>query len=421
MAKFTQVELSHTEKKLWIETRSAVLWSCPAFTHILFSMLNPSGGELAAYFTKDVPIAATDGENLLLNPETFFKYSLPKRVFIVAHEIMHCILNHCIMLRPYKASGKVHFKDGTSLPYDHKTMNVAMDLVINDVLIKSQVGQFPEDGCHDVNIATADDSFLDAYQKLYKDQQKNGGKGGGGGGKGQGFDQLLDPGAASGKDPGQAAQGRSQAAWDAAVAGAIAAAKVQGKLPGALERLLGEVLEPEVSWQDHIRALFARRVGNSSYDWRKADRRFIQRDIFSPARSGYGCGEIVVGVDTSGSIGQRELDVFFAEMRGILEELKPSKVYLVWCDAKVHKVDELDSAADLMGLKPYGGGGTDFKPVFKWADEEGIKPEALVYFTDMLGDFPKTDPGYPVIWGDIYGRVAPPFGDVVHIKMRDKK
>lgn len=439
MFKMTPVEIDATQKRMWIDTRSALLWTCPAFTHILFTMLNPEKGELAAFFTKDIDVAATDGENLIINPEEFFKYTLSERVLIVAHEILHCVFNHVNLCRPFTLSGKVKYLDGTVLPYEHRLMNMAMDYVINDVLVQSKVGTMPKDGCWDQNIATKDDNFLDTYKKVYKDQggkgkggqgQKPGGgngagQPGGGGqqghGKGQGFDTLVPAGAVSGKDPGQAAQGRSQAAWDAAVAGAIATAKLQGKLPGALERLLSEVLEPKVSWQDHIRALFNRKVGNSGYDWRKPDRRMIQRDIFSPARSGHGCGEIVVGVDTSGSIGQKELDVFFAEMRGILEDLKPTKLYLVWCDAKVHKVEELDNSADLDGLKPYGGGGTDFRPVFDWVYNEGINPDALVYFTDMLGEFPKTEPRYPVIWADIHGRVKAPFGDLVHIDIREKK
>lgn len=411
------VEIDAATKRKWTETRSALLWSCPAFTHILFSMLNPSKGELAAIFTRDIPIAATDGENLILNPDKFFQYTLAERVFIVAHEILHCIYNHCILSRPFRQSGKVKYADGTSLDYDAELMNVAMDLVINDALIKSNVGSFPKEGCHDTSIATADDSFLDAYKKVFK-KKPGGGGNGKGPGKGGGFDVILDPGTGQGKDPGKAAQGRSQAEWDTAVAGAIAAAKAQGKMPAALERLLSEVLEPTVPWQEHIRSFFARKVGNSAYDWRKPDKRMIQRDIFTPARSGYGCGDVIVAVDTSGSIGQRELDVFFAELRSIIEDVKPTKVWLLWCDAQVHRVDELDSGADLAGLKPVGGGGTDFRPVFEWAEQSSVRADALVYFSDMLGTFPNYTPGMPVIWADIYGRMKAPFGETIAIPLR---
>lgn len=402
------VTLSPEDKRKWIETRSALLWTAPAFTHLLFSMLNPTKGELAALFTDDVPIAATDGSNLILNPKTFFKYSLGERIFIVAHEVLHCVFNHCVLSRPFRQTKKVKYADGSELPYDAQLMNVAMDLIINDLLIESKIGNFPKEGCHDTKIATHKDSFLDAYKKVFKQNPGGGG----------GFDVLLDPGAAQGKHPDQAAQERSETAWGTAVAAAMAAAKAQGKLPAALERMFSEILEPEVSWQDMIRAFFARKVGAGSYDWRKPDRRLIQRDIYAPQRSGNGCGDVVVAVDTSGSIGQRELDVFFAELRGILEDVRPNKVHLVWCDAKVHHVDELDQSSELGGLKPHGGGGTAFEPVFTWIDEHNVRPDALVYLTDGMGSFPKSAPDYPVVWGSIYEQSKYPFGDVVNIPLK---
>ena len=429
----TTTTLTPPQQRAWTETRSLLLWSAPAFTSILYSMLNPEKGSLAATFTKDVPIAATDGNHLILNPDTFFPIPLKKRVFVVAHEIMHCILNHCALMRSFRISGKVKYPDGSELPYEQETMNMAMDYVINDLLIQSGVGEFYEEGLHDISIAIGKDSFVDAYKKLYKNKPSDNRKGkGSGSGQGQGqgqgngkpepkgFDVLLDPGTVQGKDPGKAQSDRSEAEWNTAVAAAVASAKAQGKLPAALERFFSEVLSPEVEWQEKIKAFFARKVGGGSFDWRRPDRRLIQRDIVAPSRSGHGAGDVVVAVDTSGSIGQRELDVFFGEMRGILEDVRPQRMFVVWCDAKVHKVDELDSASDVGGLKPAGGGGTAFAPVFDWIDSEGLIPDALVYLTDGLGSFPSRAPTYPVLWGDIMGCVKYPFGDVVSIPLKKK-
>lgn len=405
------VQLTSEQKRKWIETRSALLWKCPAFTHILFTMLNPTQGELAALFTEEVPIAATDGTNLILNPQTFFAMTLGERVFVVAHEILHCILNHCVLSEPMRRLNKVKYTDGKELPYKQNQMNAAMDYIINDILITDRVGTFPTIGLHDTKIATQSDSFLDTYRKIYEEDD--------GKGAGKGFDQIMSPGAGQGKDPTQAAQERSQAEWNAAVAGALASAKAQGKLPASLERLLGEVLEPTVSWQDHIEAFFARKVGTGGYDWRKPDKALMSREIFHPRRAGNGCGDVVVAIDTSGSIGQRELDTFFGELSGILEDVQPTKIYVVWCDAKVHKVDEVEKGDDIRSLKPKGGGGTDFRPVFDWAYDNDIFPEALVYLTDGLGSFPKDPPLYPVLWGDILGRqVTYPWGDVVDVKLK---
>lgn len=412
MTDMKRIDLTAEQKRKWIETRSAMLWSCPAFTHILFSMLNPEGGELAAVFTKDVPIAATDGANLILNPEAFFALTLSERVFVTAHEIMHCILNHCSIAHTMRRSGKVKYANGTELPYDQQLMNMAMDYVINDTLIQSRVGTFPTMGLHDTKIATAADNFLDTYKKVYEDNPQGGG----------GFDVLLDPGSAQGQDPGKASQSRSQTEWDTAVAGALAVAKAQGKLPAALEKLFGEIIDPAVSWQEYVRAWFARKVGNSSYDWKKPDRRLIQRDVFSPARSGHGCGHVVVGFDTSGSIYADPglIDRFISEVGGILADLKPENLTILWCDAKVHRADEVDQMSDLMGLKPVGGGGTSFVPVFEWIEQNSVQPDALIYLTDGLGQFPAEKPSYPVLWGAILKGIAYPFGDVVMIPTEKK-
>jgi len=415
---YPPVALTSEQTRMWAETRAALLWNCPAFSHILYSMM--SHGDASATFTSAVPIAATDGERLILNPETFFKYKLPERVFIVAHEIMHCILDHCGQMHLHQTRGRVPLPSGKSVAYDHQTMNVAQDLVINDMLITSKVGQFNSDWMHDTQTATAKSSVIDAYAKLYR--EGNSGKGGGDGpaqhkGK-SGFDQHLKPGSGSGKDPTQAQQQRNDMAWQSAVAAGMAAAKAQGKLPADMEAFFQDILQPKVDWTDKIKGLFARKVGSGSYDWRRPDRRLIVRDIYAPGRSGHNAGLVVIAVDTSGSIGQQALDTFFAEMRGILEDVRPKRTLVMWCDAQVHGVDEIEDFADIGKLKPKGRGGTDFRPVFERIAQEGWEPDALVYLTDLMGPFPEREPTYPVIWGRTEPRVAIPFGDVVDVPIK---
>jgi predicted metal-dependent peptidase len=53
--------------------------------------------------------------------------------------------------------------------------------------------------------------------------------------------------------------------------------------------------------------------------------------------------------------------------------------------------------------------------VFKRVNEMGLKPDALLYLTDGQGDFPKTAPDYPVLWGSIYEGSTYPFGEVVPV------
>lgn len=414
--------LTQQQQKAWEMTRTALLWHCPAFTHILYTMMNPRGAGDSAVFTRDIDTLATDGESLLINPDYFFPHTLNERVFMVSHEIMHAIFNHCGMMYAMKRRGKVSYPSGKSLDYDHQTMNKAMDLVINAQLIEAKIGSYRKEWLYDKDgkTATGEDSVIDVYGRIYDPNNK--GKGGGGSGKlqgmGEGFDQHLQPGSGMGQDPQDAQNNRNEQEWKTAVAAGVEAAKARGKLPSSLEKLFGNLLNPKVPWQDVIQAFFNRKVGSGSYDWRRADRRLIVRDIYAPGRSGYGAGCVVVGFDTSGSIYcvPELLETFLSEVGGILQEVKPKQLFVVWCDARVHKYDEVDELTDLKGLKPKGGGGTSFVPVFDWIEEQGLTPDCLVYMTDGDGMFPQEAPKYPVLWADISNNEKKyPFGDVVQI------
>lgn len=409
------IEPTPQQIKLWEETRAALVWQAPAFTHLFYNMMCKNNGTHLALFTRAIPIAATDGSNILVNPDEYFKLSLMERVFVACHEISHGMFGHCEMIHRLSAAGKVCYPDGKELGWDNDTMQRAMDYVINDMLKDGKLGTMPEVGCWDTTIATHMDSVLTAYRRLYDPNQK--------GGKGQkpgqtGFDELLQPGTTTGQDPATAAAGRSDIEWKTAIAGAMAAAKAIGKLPASLERLLGDELEPKVDWTDKVIGWFNRKPGGGTYNWRKVDRRFITRNIVAPARSGFGCGALVVAIDTSGSVGQHELDVFFGEMAGIIADINPAMIHVMWCDAKVHRVDDIVDAMDLAELRTQGapgGGGTAFGPVFDRIEEEGIEPDALIYLTDGMGSFPAKAPSYPVMWGNIYPSSKYPFGEVIDV------
>ena len=85
-------------------------------------------------------------------------------------------------------------------------------------------------------------------------------------------------------------------------------------------------------------------------------------------------------------------------------------------DSAVASTVMLEGDHDITGSPPEvgGGGGTDFNPVFDWVAQEGMEPDALVYFTDLCGPFPKKAPDYPVIWCATTKQEAP-FGKTIHI------
>ena len=81
---------------------------------------------LRTIYTFKVETQATDGYNLFVNPQFTYNLDMTGKVFVLAHEIMHCVLNH--MRR-----GKKHDPMRSNIAADYEVNNW-----INDVgLIKS--------------------------------------------------------------------------------------------------------------------------------------------------------------------------------------------------------------------------------------------------------------------------------------------
>jgi predicted metal-dependent peptidase len=156
---------------------------------------------------------------------------------------------------------------------------------------------------------------------------------------------------------------------------------------------------------------FVAATAPSDYRWTPPNRRHIASGLYLPSVERRGLGEIVIAVDTSGSIGKRELEQFAGEISAISEEAKPEAIHVVYCDAEVQFAHHFGPSEPLE-LEPKGGGGTDFCPVFQWVDEKEITPVCLIYLTDLCCNSYPQAPEYPVLWvTDSRRRAA--FGETV--------
>ena len=411
--------LTAKQQGQWEDTLSLMIYVCPGFRHLLFRLLDNHKGRFACIPSDAIPVAATDGKNILVNPDAFFKYELRERVFILGHEIVHNVYNDVDFLHRCRKSGTVPMSDGTTLPFDEKAMQHAMDYRINALLKEGDIGKAPKDCLLDDKIATSQDSVVDVYKKVYEDYEKNGNLGK------DGFDVVLIPGTSTGQSPSAAAQ--NQQVWQIEVKTAqkLEEMKNKGNIPAGLKRLFEEILNPQIPWIDKIRSIVSRKTGSGTYTWRKPDRRFIVRDIYIPSRSGFGAGHIVVWGDTSGSMGDKELCHTMAELTSIMEDTRPERLTVIWCDAAIHRIDELESPSDMAQLTydaakdgVGGGGGTRVNPVFEWIDNLERKPEMFIGFTDGYVDFPAAEPDYLCIWASTSKKPSDyPWGDVVEINI----
>lgn len=418
-------DLTPKERQALTEMRAGMLWSQGFFSHLLLDQCNlvPS---------RDVPIAATDGVNIFVNPGKFSEYNIDQRMYVLCHEICHVMWEHIETTHQMRGSGIIG--PHGMLPWDDQLVNECMDYTINALLDECKIGARPAEG-HYSHRYKGGESWVGIYAEEYEKRKGQGQQPGGGGGAGSGqppsqnpggFDQHLPPGAGTpGKTPSQAVQDRKdkQTEWAQAINQAMEVAKARGDVPAALKRLVEELIEPKVDWQDKLAATIVKRIGGGGSDWRNPEEYMcvFTDPVYVPKRRGKGVGTVVVAVDTSGSVGQRELSIMGGAMSGIFEQAMPEKAYVLDCDAAVHSVRELDNPDDIEAVEMIrsveGGGGTAFQPVFDRLDELDIKPDVLVYLTDGYGDQP-SDPGYPVVWAIIPGgENSIPWGDVVQLEI----
>lgn len=414
------VPLDPKQEKLWTQSRAKLILVAPGFVHLWFKMMNPAIKGHAVFTTK-FTTAATDGSHLIINPEFFFKLKLGQRIFVILHEIFHAMFNHPIMFTICRNQKCVRLQDGTALPWDEECMQAAADFMINDGIMQSGIDgvELLPGVWYDPTFISFKDNLFQAYAKLYRLRQSSDG---GGGGSGGGFDIVLRPGEIEAKQEALAVQERPEQAWKVAIKAAKTLQRLQGKLPAVLEHLFDQILEPTVSFEDYIEGFFKRKAGGGRYDFCHPDRRYISRPdgpIYTPRRTGFGCECVVIAGDTSGSVSDKTIDMFLGNVKGILEDVKPQRIVLMWCDAKLHRTDEVEDFDDIVAVKRKGApgrGGTDFRPVFNAVREMGLSPDALVYLTDGDGDFPSQAPSYPVLWGDISKQPSKyPFGEVVFV------
>lgn len=384
-----------------MEAKTAMLLHVPFFASLLLDMMTVFIGKFPDKFPPGNETAATDGKRIWIDEDFFDKLSLPEAVFLLCHEVGHAMWAHL-------ARGKRYLDLGfEGKKFDPRLWNIAGDYVINDMLVQANIGSMPKMGLHDTDRGTHEDLVDDVYRKLYKEEQKNPGSV-----KGDSMDiHILTP------------SETGDTEWKRACKTAADAAKAMGKLPDSLKRFVDQLLNPKVPWQEKLRYHVSRAISRDAHTWaRPHRRRLINQGVVLPSYTGFSAGEVVVAIDTSGSISEKELQVFLTELQSILDISKPEAVFVLAIDAELHDVTELTMCDDLAQNQPplKGGGGTRFEPAFEWIETDGpMPPAALIYFTDMYGTFPNEAPAYPVIWcSTTEGKVDAPFGEVIPIEVK---
>ena len=328
--------------------------------------------------------AATDGLKFYYNSR-FIMMLKPKEVeFLVGHEVLHVVYDHM----------------GRRGNRDPEIWNIADDYAVNADLKRHKVGQF---------ITTVPCLYETKYdgkaaEEIYDDLMKNAQKidinslidqmiddhmDGDDDGEGDGDGDSEG----KGKRPSMSAEERERVRQEVKQAIINAAQSAEaGTLPKGVERLIRQHTNPVMPWRELIQTNLTSAI-RSDYSWMRPSRRGWHMDAIMPGMNPGEEIDVVVSIDMSGSISNKQAQAFLGEIGGMMDSFDGYKVHVFCFDTDTYNPKDFSSEnMDLIEeYEPMGGGGTDFDCIFKYLKDNNIDPKRLIVFTD----------GYPCgSWGD---------------------
>lgn len=312
--------------------------------------------DLPTRFTDEIPTAATDGVELLVNPSFWSNLSDAHKIGVFAHEVLHVAYMHT-------------FRRKTR---DPRLWNMAGDYVINLVL-KDENYQLP-DGC--------------LYDTQYRNMSTE-----------EVYEQLMKSAPpCSSNDPlqGDALQSPQNKNTQQQVASKISNAKLAtasagkgiGSQGNEISRAIDTILRPQLPWYA-ILLQYCTDLKNQEYSWSRPNRRYT--DVYLPSlqNTEYGMGGINVFIDVSGSIDDNTLNVFLAELKNIWESCNPDWVDLMAFSTRLNKATRVEEEWNTK-FDTSSTGGTSGGPVLNYINS--CKEECVnIIFTDGYIDTPHTN------------------------------
>ena len=194
--------------------------------------------------------------------------------------------------------------------------------------------------------------------------------------------------------------------------------KVNGNKSGDMERFFSELLSPKIDWRTVLADFWRSNcAGRDDNTWRTPNRRFVGMDILLPSTISERVGRGVVGVDTSGSVTGKQINLMMSEVVHVASQAQPESIELIYWDSAVARhesygEDALDTI--LTSTKPAGGGGTSPACVKRYLTEQRIEPEFIIMLTDGYVDsWPEFD--CPTLWVITTKGVTAPSGITIHL------
>lgn len=345
------------------------------------------------HFGNMVPTAGvniTDQINLYINPDFFCSLSLKHQVIILKHECYHLMNWHMVRSAEMGVDTRLH-----------KTWNIACDLEINEAIpeVTEFGGMYVDDFKKEFPGLLNRETAEYYYAKIREWQKENPGAG-------EGMETLDDHGIwEEGQGNGQVTKELIKNTMKKAVeqSGGI------GSCPGDVALALNELNKASVNWKKEMRQFFVRTLQyNYELTRKKRNRR---TGILNPGKKKKPNLNIVVAVDTSGSMSNEALKQVFSEIKEI--HAAGAIVTIVEADSQVQQVYAFDPKKD---IEIKGRGGTAYQPVFDYVNTNLPDIDAMIFAGDMDAFDVPNKPKYPVLWA-VNGNQNPPgdFGKVIRV------
>ena len=359
--------------------------------------------------------AATDGRRIFFGPKFLDELDDRELDFIMMHEILHVVLQHC-------------FRQGDR---DNERFNIACDIVVNSNILLSEnmdpkaitlqkygasmhLAPDGKEGC-----AYTAEQVYNMLPPRADRKPKPGLKQG----KPKNTDTVWDDHTRWGMDAENEAL---RDVWTKRFEDACAAVSIRdpsgqsGCLPLFAERLLMKLKKPQTDWrlilQDFIREEIV------DYSFTPPDRRFCESPFFLPDFNDKAdfAEDILFMIDTSGSMSDDRITAAYAEVKGAVDQFDGKlKGWLGFFDAAIVAPKPFSDEADFKAIKPAGGGGTDIQVILEYVHThmQEKPPACMIILTDGLAPFPdeRQAGGIPVLWLLNNDEVTPPFGRIARI------
>lgn len=360
-------------------------------------------------------VAATDAASIIINPSLWSALNKNQKMFVALHEWLHIALLHPKRIRTRQVD----------------IYNAAADFVVNSMI----VSDYPDFEIPPGKILLDNQYYYKSVEEIYKDielevrkrkenpqSNKKSGQPSSQNNKHlnkeEAIEQLLSQ-KSQAKDVMEMSSEVNESDLIDSIIRAAARHKLisHNRLPGGYEDHINQIRKSSVPWT-RIFARLAKQALKKATDRNpfKPDPKYLPFDVFIPTETSSGVPNVVLIVDTSGSMDSEEFEYALGHIEKVCAVCE--KVTLITSDTEVHDVIRIRNLKNQLKnnkISFKGRGGTDMGPAFKKA--ETLRPDLIILYSDLyLPHFPPK-PKAPVIFLSRYHHTTPPpYGTYIYIK-----